>query len=331
MPSAGSAIRRFTDGILADRKRVLVLLGVIVAAFLLAGLAYGRGLTYDQTATGDGKYYEIMVKQWLTKGVYAYKSEKPNAVVTPGYPVVLAAVYKATGYTDRPAGPYALIYGLQLLFAAGSIVLTYLIAAELLGRGPGLIAAALMASFPPMVASAAKILTEPLAMLLFLGYLYAQLLAMRRDRKWLYVLAGALFAWVVMVRPSFLPLAAIPFGYALLVKPRLWKDLLVPVGLFAAAFALVVTPWVRAQRVVPAPAAAAAERPRRSGARRRRPLLLGAGDGVPIQRAELQGVRRRAPAGASRCRRSSTWTRRRTRTESWAACCVTSRSASCRG
>ncbi len=265
MASADSSKRSLADGILGDRRKTLLVLGLIVVAFLLAGLVAEGGQELSSVGGGDSKFYEIMVKQWLTKGVYAYKRDTPNAVVTPGYPVVLAAVYKATGYADRPGGPYRLIFWIQLLFAAGSVALTYFIGEELLGRGPGLLAAALMAAFPPMIGSATDILTEPLAMLLFLGFLYAQLRAMRRGGRWLYALAGALAAWVVMVRPSFLPLAALPFAYELLRRPRRWKTMIVPVALFVAAFAVVVSPWVA-----------------RNAISLHRPMLLPNGRGDPV-------------------------------------------------
>jgi len=111
-------------------------------------------------------------------------------------------VYAITAARAAPGGPHVLVYWLQLLFAAGSIVLTYLIGSEIFGRRPGLFAALLMALYPPMQQSAVKILTEPMTMLLFLAYVYVQLLAIRRDRRWLWLLTGVLFAGAVMVRPN---------------------------------------------------------------------------------------------------------------------------------
>jgi 4-amino-4-deoxy-L-arabinose transferase-like glycosyltransferase len=232
----------------AERRRSLIMLAVIVVAFLAYGIGYA--FAHPEAFTmpkGDGINYEVMVKQLLKTGVYAYRDKVPNAAITPGYPVFLAGVYAASGKTTRPTGdnggPYRLIYWLQLAFAAGSIVLTYLIGAELFGRTPGLIAAVLLALFPPMQQSALKLLTEPLGMVLFLGYVYVQIVAMRRDRWWQWLIAGLLFGAAVMVRPSFATVGIVPLLYVLVTR-RDWRRWLVQAVLLAAGFALVVSPWV---------------------------------------------------------------------------------------
>ena len=228
---------------LGERRGALIVLGLIIAAFLTVGVVWG--LTHPSAftkATGDGVGYEELTKQWLTKGVYGFKSTEPNAWRTPAYPVMLAGIYAATGYADRPGGPYLLIYWIQLLFGAGSIALTYLIGSELLGRRAGLLAALLIAAYPPTLQSAAKILTEPMTMLFFLGYVYVQLLAIRRESKPLWFVTGALFAAAVLARPGLALIALVPLAY-LLVTKRDWRRLLVQTALLAAGFALVVSPW----------------------------------------------------------------------------------------
>jgi 4-amino-4-deoxy-L-arabinose transferase-like glycosyltransferase len=234
-------------GGLADRLKSdweLVALAVIVLVFLVIGFMWAvRHPPLAQSNNGDGRFYETMVKQLLTTGVYGYKSTTPNAYVTPGYPYFLAAVYAVTGYATKARGPYGLIHMLQLLMSAGSIVLTYLIGSELFGRRVGLGAAALIALFPPLYVQVFQLVTEPMAMVTFLGSIYALLLAKRRGAVWLWALAGGLFAVAILVRPGFLIAGIAGAAYALWTGEDRSRWL-VHLGAAAVAFAVVVSPWV---------------------------------------------------------------------------------------
>ena len=244
MPAPATGHTGRVTAFLGTRRGALITMGVIIAAFLVFGVAWGVAHpAVFVKAGGDGEFIEIMAKQMLTTGVYAYKATTPNAIRTPAYPLFLAAVYAITGSARSTGGPHVLVYWLQLLFAAGSIVLTYLIGSEIFGRRPGLFAALLMALYPPMQQSAVKILTEPMTMLLFLAYVYVQLLAIRRDRRWLWLLTGVLFAGAVMVRPNLAVVGIVPLAYVLFAKHD-WRRLLVQTALLAVGFALVVSPWV---------------------------------------------------------------------------------------
>lgn len=228
---------------LGERRGALIALSVIIAAFLLFAVAWSL---FPHTAfirvKGDGAYYETLAKQLLTRGVYGYQSTRPNAWRTPGFPLFLAAVYRVTGYSNRPGGPYVLLYFIQILFGAGSIALTYLVGSELLGRRPGLLAALLVAIYPPTQQSAIQVLTEPLTLVLFLAYVYVQLLAVRRDRTWLWFAAGVTFASAVMVRPGLALVGLVPLLYVAATR-RDWRRLGVQAAVLLAGFALVVAPW----------------------------------------------------------------------------------------
>ena len=71
-----------------------------IALVLVLALGLGVRLWWISTnsphnLTHDEIGYHEMTRQFLNKGFLGYYSNKPNAFVTPGYPLFLAAVYKA--------------------------------------------------------------------------------------------------------------------------------------------------------------------------------------------------------------------------------------------
>jgi hypothetical protein len=79
-------------------------------------------------------------------------------------------------------------------------------------------------------------------MLLFLAYVYVQVLALKGRRRSLWLVAGLLFGATVMVRPGFLLVGTVPILYALISRPDR-RGLLLRAALLAAGFAVVVSPW----------------------------------------------------------------------------------------
>lgn len=73
---------------------VLVILIFALAAFLRIDFL----TSVHHKVSHDSIYYDEMVRQLLETGVYAYKDTEPNAQVTPGYPLFMAAVYKLADY-----------------------------------------------------------------------------------------------------------------------------------------------------------------------------------------------------------------------------------------
>ncbi len=217
------------------------------AITLLVILAVATILRFDflfstsHKVSHDTIHYDAMVRQLLDEGVYAYKSTTSNAQVTPGYPLFMAAIYKlAEGLSYEP---FPIIRVLQVGFSLVSIALGYLIAARLAGRQAGLLTAATMAVYPPFIWANGAILTEPLAAMLLLLYVWLQLLAFEQKRWTLHALAGAAMGLTVLVRPEFLVLIGASY-VLLLIRGR---QLLETAKLFLFALigaGLVLSPWV---------------------------------------------------------------------------------------
>jgi 4-amino-4-deoxy-L-arabinose transferase-like glycosyltransferase len=224
------------------QRKTAAILALIIILFAVCAGAYTHTLGRAfRKPSGDGARYEVMAKQLLTTHVYGYRSTKPNAYVTPGYPLFLAAVYGVSGHSVD-GRPRSLLVGLQVLFACLTILGVFMIARTLAGDVAGLIAAALVALYPPTLVATNLWLTETLATFALVWFVYVAVLASRQQGWKLWALAGALLGVAVLVRPAVLPFGVAPFIALLITGPRgdLWKGLVA----FGVAWALVMTPWV---------------------------------------------------------------------------------------
>jgi 4-amino-4-deoxy-L-arabinose transferase-like glycosyltransferase len=230
-----------TSRILGLERRTAMLLGVLLAVFLLVGVGYTVTLgRHFAKPGGDGVAYERTAVQLLQRGVYGYKSTTPNAYQTPGYPLFLAALYKVTGHvwSGRPRTALCLI---QLLIAASSLIGIFLIGRRLFSDRIGLIAALLFLLYPPMIIATNLWLTETLATALIVWFVYVALLALDQDGWLLWAAAGVILALAVLVRPGVLPIAIAPFVVRFFWGKR--RGLLKAAAVMIAAFVLVMAPW----------------------------------------------------------------------------------------
>jgi 4-amino-4-deoxy-L-arabinose transferase-like glycosyltransferase len=221
-------------------------------AFLAAGVVYTLTFGHDyETPSGDGAAYERSAVQLLQKGFYGYKDTKPNAYMSPGYPLFLAGIYQLSGHvwSGRPRLILSLI---QLLIATGTLFGVFLIGRRLFGDRVGLISATLFALYPPNIIATNLWLTETLATALIVWFVYVSLVALDEDGWWRWALAGALLGAAALVRPGVLPIALAPLLVWLLRGER--KRVAVAAVTTAATCALVMAPWaVRNEMVLHKP------------------------------------------------------------------------------
>lgn len=210
---------------------------LIFAAALLLRL---RAVLYmPYSFSDDALNYDRMARQFLDAGVLGYMSDKPNAYITPGYPLFLSAVYRLFGYVQ--ASPFTQVRIIQAVLGALTCVLTAGVAWKLISRRAAVIASLASAVYPTFIWATGLLLTEVLYTFLLMGYLYMQLYAMEKRKGIISLLAGAVFAAAVMVRPAIFPFLFLPF---LLYYFR-QRDA-EPLRLFAWAAAgalIVMMPW----------------------------------------------------------------------------------------
>jgi len=167
----------------------------------------------------------------------------PTAFRPPIYPFVLAGVYEISGTADeRQRWQYGRLA--QALLGVAIVALISLVVLQLWGQREALLAAAIAATYPPLILAGTSLLSEPLFTALLLGGI-AGLLRWRLGdgrARWL-ALAGACAGLATLTRGNGLVVVAILALAAWTLKPRLSLRSLAAPAIVVAAAALVVAPW----------------------------------------------------------------------------------------
>ena len=176
----------------------------------------------------------------------------------PGAPMLFAIGHRlAPGATDERTSEVGAAYWLQALVSLGTALAACILAWTLAGPWAGLVAAALVGLYPPLILATGEQLSEPLGAFFVTAGFAA--LALRKRYRFAVVAAGVLWGMAVLTRADLLLapifIAIVAAGWLALRhrRPR------AAVG-FAFAFlggaAVVILPWVifasvKAERFVP--------------------------------------------------------------------------------
>ena len=209
---------------------------------LAAALLVRGGVLVAAGAFGeDPDGYRALAENLVEHGTFG-EGNRPTAYRPPLYPLVLSPAV-ALGPWSRAATALA-----HLAMGLATVWLTYR-----LGRQAGLgnyalVAAALVACDPILLAQSALVMTETLAALLAAASLALLVAASRRPSVGRAVAAGGCMALAVLCRPTFLPwtiLAAVVLPLCAGRKGRAsWRHAAAVFGSFAAGAAIVLAPWV---------------------------------------------------------------------------------------
>lgn len=151
------------------------------------------------------------------------------------YTYMLAFLLRIVGVSYEAARVY------PILATVGIGALVYLIAARLLDRRVGLLAAAIYLFLPLTITYGTVVKTEPLTILLSCLGLYALLVALDRNRSLvLFVLAGLCFGLAYYVRQSSLALLLASVVILVVVFRRPWPALRASVAVFGGFVAICV-------------------------------------------------------------------------------------------
>ncbi|GGG20462.1 hypothetical protein GCM10010913_48390 [Paenibacillus aceti] len=222
---------------LANPKTVICILIFAVALFIRIDFVN----SVKHHVPHDSLNYDIMVRQLLEKGVYAYKSEEPNAQVSPGYPLLMAGSYLLADYKNHD--PYPLIRYIQVGFSMVTLWLVYAVGRMLRGEWAGIFAAAALAVYPPYVWANGAILTETLAAMLFMLYIYLQLKVFKKETNVSALLAGGVLGLLVLTRPEFLILIVPAYAFYWLWKKRSVHVVKLAIVSCLGLF-LTLSPWI---------------------------------------------------------------------------------------
>jgi 4-amino-4-deoxy-L-arabinose transferase-like glycosyltransferase len=170
----------------------------------------------------------------------------------PGAPLLFAAGHKLfPAAADAKTFDIRAAYWEQALLTTGTTALAALFAWLLAGPWAGVVAGAIVGTYPPLIGATGDQLSEPLGAFLLLAAFVALAYAVRRKPKggrspFRFAAAGALFGLTILTRTDLL---LVPFliagigALAVVWRSRAWRRALLTWGMVAAAAAVVLAPW----------------------------------------------------------------------------------------
>ena len=241
---------------LAARNGGWIGLGALVAILLL-GLGLRVGEAWDGRApVYDAQAYAAIARN-LDEGngfTVGAGATQPSSNYSPGLPLFVAGLYETTGGVhERLARMVLAVVGaLSVLFAyaigrrLGPRVESYLSCSGVnspLVVWPALVGAMVVAVYPALLEYQGMLMSEPLAATLLSGSVLAALWAW--DGGWVrWLLPGALFGALAMVRPEYLGIALL---VALVIAARelksAWRPSLLRAAVFLGTALVIVAPW----------------------------------------------------------------------------------------
>ncbi len=257
---------------------VIVCAGFLVRAWVVVNPLADPG--------DDALAYRALAEALYVDGTFGYEKGssgpefKSPSDWSPGAPLIYAASYYLTGGVRD-----GVARGVEALFGTAAILLAFLLTARLLGpprrpdapeagfrqaAGP-LVAAALVAFYPPFIHSTGALMSEPPAIFMLPASVLAFLWADRRaqtvdeastgtlwSRAWPWLLPGLGFGLTALIRPEYL---AVCVAFAAFLLIRAWlKSGVGPAvtasALFVLAVLVPIVPWTihnyhELDRVVP--------------------------------------------------------------------------------
>jgi 4-amino-4-deoxy-L-arabinose transferase-like glycosyltransferase len=227
------------------RLPYILLAAVLVVSFGLNARMAANPRTDYQSA--DERAYGKLAIDIAENGHYSARMAEPLHW-PPGAPMLFAATYKVFGSaSDKEDYDIGAVYWQQALITTGTTALAAALAWILAGPWPGVLAGAIVGTYPPLIGATGDQLSEPLgAFLLIAAFVALALAVKRRARWWVWAIAGALFALAILTRTDLLPVPFLIAGIGALVVLRRQRSLRRAVltwGMVAIAAAVVLAPW----------------------------------------------------------------------------------------
>ncbi len=230
---------------------MLRVLAVLAALTVVGGvLRFHAASDPSAYQSKDEQSYAMIARGLAVTGNYGNPGMSDPVHWPPGAPLMFALAYKlhpkqrGGGVWDVPSA-----YPVQALVGTLTIPAAYLLAYLIAGWGAGLVAAAAVAFYPPLISASGDLLSEPLGALLVTCALAATVWSLRRPASWLpAIAAGLLLGATILTRAD---LALVP-GIALLVvfiaawrraSSRPLAAAVRAAGPILVALLVILTPW----------------------------------------------------------------------------------------
>ena len=252
-------VRAITRG--SARTKLYAILALAFALRLAATISIAHPDQVPRSlAESDAPTYYVLAQHILDGTGYRYSAdEPPTAKRTPGYPLLLAAVFKIAGTNFTAARV------LQAVLDVVTTWLVYVLAVLLVGSRPAaLLASLIYAVYPPAILSTTYVMTETLYTLLLVLSIVAACYAFKLRSFALCALSGIGLGLSTLTRPGAFLLPFALLAIALLKK--IWAAVsyergvgrvlgsrrergsamgaLVGLAVLCVAFALTMLPWI---------------------------------------------------------------------------------------
>jgi 4-amino-4-deoxy-L-arabinose transferase-like glycosyltransferase len=189
--------------------------------------------------SGDPFFYDYFARHLVAgHGFIGIPHGEPTAQWPPGYPAVLAVIFKLFGHK------IVLAKLLNVLLGTATCLLAYLIGKKVFDRNAGLVAAAVLAIFPSQVFQPTLVMTETLATFLVAALVCVVVFFAVDSLSWQRAAAiGAFIGLITYVRGETI-LLALPLVVVWAIAGRSFLSGLRYGAIALAATALVILPWV---------------------------------------------------------------------------------------
>ena len=235
--SSSSEARPFREGLLT---REVGLLAVVLAIAFVLRLAWIAVADPQPSAitSGDPFFYDVFARFLAAGQGFVRIGGQATAQWPPGYPAVLAVVYKVFGHE------IILAKLLNVLLGTATCLLAYLIGKRVFNRTGGLTAAFALAIFPSQVFSPTLVMSEVPATFLVAAFVCLVVFFAIDSLSWQRAAAiGAFIGVITYVRGETIFLA-LPLVVVWAVASRSFLSGLRYGAIAVAATGLVILPWV---------------------------------------------------------------------------------------
>jgi len=222
---------------------VLLVAALLVnAAIVLVGLPELRGPLAPNYNMGFGDLYDLMAKNLVLGNGYRVDPAMANTMLRePGYPLLLAGVFKFLGYGIQQARLVC------VLLAFGAALVLLRLTRKITGDGMAALAAALLFLLYPgiLIAEARAGVEIPsiFTVLLFMVVLYT---AVEKGCMWHYWVAGFLLGVAVLVRSEVLLFPILVLVY-FFVTAKGWVEkrrVVEQLSVMALGAVIAISPWI---------------------------------------------------------------------------------------
>ncbi|CAB4919273.1 unannotated protein [freshwater metagenome] len=256
-PAPARALLRAARAFAQPRVAIITLCVIVLAGF---GLRAAQAADPGRYLSSDERSYARVAVSIADHGSYQPAGTRDPWHWAPGTPVLFAAAHLIAPGLDGDGSPQELrsAFWAQALVGTALIIAVYLLAAGIAGALAGLLAAGLIAFYPPLIRATGDLISEPLAALTLTLAMLALLAAWRAPSLRRLGLAGAALGVALLVRADLLVLPVV-LGACWPLGARARAGGLRALGqgaLLAAIPLLIVLPWsvaasAQAGRIVP--------------------------------------------------------------------------------